>query len=149
MKRCFQLPILAAWAALFVGCDLALNFLGQSNSVTVRLVNNSDFSVDVDLFISSEQDIPRDVLTTLGDKLEFTLAPGESTSLMRECEDLQAVVIDDADLRVTGSLGPDADTNVLRDGSDFDCGDTIVFTFDHSSAITDFHINVEVIPGPP
>lgn len=139
-----------AFAALTipaVGCGLILNLTGQ-NTTTVRLVNNADFTVDVDLFLSDQQDIPREVLIVLGTKLEYTLAPGESATFSRDCEDLQAIVIDDANLRVTGSIGPDADTNVLRDGSDFGCGDTIVFTFDHTGAITDFHITVEVFPGP-
>ena len=147
MNRKVQTFAFAVLTIAVGGCEFFLN-MGQ-NRTTVRLVNNADFTVDVDLFISTEQEVPRDILTTLGDKLEFTLAPGESSSFVRDCDDLQAIVIDDANLRVTGSIGPDADTNVLRDGSDFGCGDTIVFTFDHSSAITDFHINVAVMPGTP
>ncbi|HKQ50528.1 MAG TPA: hypothetical protein VJZ71_20825 [Phycisphaerae bacterium] len=147
MNRKVQTCMFAALVIAVGGCELFFN-LGQ-NRTSVRLVNNADFTVEVDLYISNEQDIPREVLTVLGDKLEFTLAPGESTSFMRDCDDLQAVVIDDANLRDSGFFEPDADTNVLRDDGDFDCGDTIVFTFDHSSAVTDFHINVEVIPGPP
>ena len=147
MTRKVQTFAVAALAIFVAGCELFLN--GNQNTTSVELVNNADYAVDVDLFISDEQDIPRDLLTSLGTKLEYTLAPGESANFFRDCDDLQAIVIDDANLRVTGSIGPDADTSVLRDGSDFFCTDNIKFTFDHTSAITDFHITVEVIPRIP
>ena len=35
-------------------------------------------------------------------------------------------------------------TDVLRDGDEFGCGDTITFTFDHSDALFDFFITVEI-----
>ena len=127
------------------GCDALLGVL-PPRVTSVRLVNNSDFSVSVVIFISDEQDIPEDLLTQedIGTRLDFTLLPGESTSFSRDCDDLQAIIIDDADLLVIGQIGPEARTDVFRDGSDFGCGDTISFTFDHSAFLTDFHISTSV-----
>ena len=34
--------------------------------------------------------------------------------------------------------------DVLRDGDDFSCGDTIVFTFDHSGILVDFDVTVSI-----
>jgi hypothetical protein len=48
---------------------------------------------------------------------------------------------------VAGESGPRASSQVLRDGTDFGCGDTIVFTCDHSAAIVDFDISVAVEKG--
>ncbi len=132
------------------GCGFLLD-LGWPRETTVRLVNNSDFDVDVVLFYADNQNVPEDVLTSTGTRMEFTLVPGESTRFSRDCDRFQAVVIDHARLRVVNQAGPEADSDVLRDGSDFDCRDTIIFTFDHSDAIVDFDVSVAVekaqLPG--
>ena len=68
----------------------------------------------------------------------------DTRSFTQSCDDLQAIMIEDADLQIIGGIGPEANTDVLRDGDDFGCGDTIVFTFDHSDLIFDFEIEVDV-----
>ncbi len=133
-------------ATLTVGCADLLDFL-PPDQVTVRLVNDADFDVEVDLFISDEQDVPRAVLTELGTPLQYTIAPGETVTFSRRCDDLQALVIDRAKLVVLGQIGPEADTDVLRDGTNYHCGDTIVLTFDHGVLLADFAIAVGVQPG--
>jgi hypothetical protein len=138
--------VVSATALMCGGCTLLMN-LAAPPVTSVRLQNNSDFEVRVVLYIDDEQDLPRDALTEVGTRLEFTLAPGGSTVFSRDCEDLQAVVIDGAELRVLGQVGPEADSGVLRDGSDFDCRDTVVFTFDHSALIVDFAVTSAVQKG--
>lgn len=126
------------------GCGFILDLLNP-RTTTVTLVNNGEFDVEVVLYFDDEQNVPQDVLTEFGTRMEFTIAPGETMSFSRDCEELQAVVIDDADLMVVGQVGPEADTDVLRDGDDFSCGDTIVFTFDHSPVLIDFDISTAVL----
>jgi hypothetical protein len=133
----------AVLGALCAGCEAIIGFL-QPRTVTVRLVNDGDFAVNVRLFFDDDQDLPRSVLTEDGTELRYTIAAGETATFARSCDDLQAVVIDDADLLIVGEIGPEADTNVLRDGDDFGCGDTIVFTFDHSNLLVDFDVSVAV-----
>jgi len=58
-----------------------------------------------------------------------------ATVFSKDCDNLQAIIISDADLEVVG----EEDTGTLRDGDDFGCGDTIIFTFD----LIDFDITVE------
>ncbi|MGE0480439.1 MAG: hypothetical protein AB7Q17_08200 [Phycisphaerae bacterium] len=128
------------------GCGLLLDVVNPPIT-TVRLVNNSDFDVRVVLFYDDEQDAPRDLLTEFGVRMELTLAPGETASFTRDCTELQALVIDNAELRIIGQVGPEADTEVLRDGREFDCRDVITFTFDHSPLLVDFDVGVAVASG--
>lgn len=144
--RCLALGCLLA----STGCGFLID-LAWPRQTTVRLVNHSDFDVDVVLFYGDDQNAPQDVLTSIGTRMEFSLPPGASTRFSRDCDRLQAVVVDDARLRVVNQSGPDARSRVLRDGSDFDCRDTIIFTFDHSDAVIDFDVSVAVekaqLPG--
>lgn len=144
MKNLKQTAILTLSLGALTGCEALLGFL-LPTTTRVQLINNGDFPVEVTLYISDEQDIPESLLTELGDELVFTIGPGETTSFARDCDALQAIIIDDADLQLIGEVGPEADTGVLRDGDDFGCGDAIVFTFDHSAVIVDFDISVSVV----
>jgi hypothetical protein len=114
------------------------------DTTEVVLVNQGSFDVKAQLFIGSNPAMPRDLLTVFGEEIEETIEPGETLRVTRSCQDVQAVVIGDADLLIVGGSGPDDDTDVLRAGTDFGCGDTIVFTFDHSAAIFDFEITWQV-----
>jgi len=136
------------FAALPLGGCAALLDLLQPNRTTVRLVNNGAFPVRVELFISSEQDIPEALLTADSDDREtFTVGADDVVTFSRDCDDLQAIIIDEADLELVGQTGPETSTDVLRDGDDFGCGDTINFIFDHSEALIDFDVEVLVQPS--
>ena len=143
MRLSIDMLFVAAFLALVPGCDSLIGLVAP-NTTSVRLVNSGDFAIEVVLYIDDKQEIPRALLTELGTRLEFRIAPGERTTFSRECDDLQAIVIDDADLLVIGQVGPEANTDVLRDGDDFRCGDAIVFTFDHSLVLVDFDVTVFV-----
>ncbi|MEK7711255.1 MAG: hypothetical protein AAB341_05100 [Planctomycetota bacterium] len=125
------------------GCD-ALTILIQPTTVTVLLVNNGSFPVDVDLFHSDVQDVPEFLLTEVGTEVNLTVEAGQTRTIVRDCDALQAIVIDNAELRVLGGIGPEANTDVLRDGGDFGCGDVITFTFSHTAAIVDFDVSTTV-----
>jgi hypothetical protein len=145
MKRLWAVSaVVAVMVLIGAGCD-AINFVFGPVLVTVELVNNSDFPVEVRLFYDDEDDIP-DFLLTETNERNFNLDPGETEQFTRSCDDLRAIMIDKAELQVIG-VSPDADTGVLRDGDDFECGDTIVFTFDHGPLLIDFDIDVDVRPG--
>lgn len=145
MNRLTQLTIPAACAIVLAlsGCNLLGNLAPQPET-TVRLLNNSDFDVRVTVVFDDEQDAPRELLTEFGTALQFTLSPGESTSFSRDCDEVQAITLDNAELRIIGGVGPSFDSDVYRDGSDFGCGDVIEFTFDHSDIIVDFDADVAV-----
>ncbi len=119
-----------------------LNDLAPNTHVVLK--NDADFDVSVVMYIYDQQEAPRDVITTLGERIEVTVPAGEMTNITRSCHEFQAVVIDDADLLVIGSAGPEANSDVLRDGSDFGCRDVITFTFDHSGAVVDFDVTADV-----
>ncbi len=141
MKRLAMAGLLLLSPAI-TGCD-ALSFL-QPTVVSVLFVNDGDFPVDAVVFVHDEQDTPEFLLTEVGEEINVSIPAGATRTLFRSCDDLQVILVDDADLRIIGGLGPEAKSDVLRDGDDFNCGSTITFTFDHSDAITDFDVESAV-----
>jgi len=144
-----QFIIIGSLLFLVAGCDALTALLGnlQPNLVTVELVNNGDFPVEGTLFYDNDQDTIEEILVETGTERAFTLAAGGRSSFSVNCDDLQAIIIDNASLQIVGDVGPEANTDVLRDGDEFGCGDTIVFTFDHSNAILDFDVTVTTQSG--
>jgi hypothetical protein len=113
------------------GCNQLADLL-QLNQTGLRLVNNGDFPVTVELYYGGNQLASKLELDTFGTRLDVTVEAGQTYALNLDCDDLQAVYIKNADLNVLGSLvGPESDTDVFRDGDDFGCGDTVRFTFTH------------------
>lgn len=135
-----------ALVAGVAGCDALIGLL-QPRTVTIRLVNNSDFDVVVEMFTHDDQNVAEFLITEVGDEINRTVGSGETTTIVGDCDDVQAIIIEDADLQVVGGIGPEANTDVIRDGDDFGCGDTVTFTFDHSALITDFDVAVNVTPS--
>ncbi len=130
---------------LTAGCGAALQAAGalQGDEVTVVLRNSSDdFDVEVTLFYDDDQNILEGVLTETGTQVDTVVLAGQSVTLTRDCDDLQAIIIEDADLLLIGELGPETDTDVLRDGDEFGCGDTLVFTFSHPDEDIPLDLNV-------
>lgn len=144
-----QVFIVGTLLVLVAGCDALTAVLGtlQPNLVTVELVNNSDFAVEGTLFYDDDQDTIEEILVETGNERTFILAAGGRSSFSVNCDDLQAIIIDNASLQIVGDVGPEANTDVLRDGDDYSCGGTIVFTFDHSSEILDFDVTVTTRSG--
>jgi len=144
-----QFFIIGSLLVLVAGCNSLTAVLGtlQPNLVTVELVNNSDFAVEITLFYDDDQDTIEEILVETGTERTFTLAAGGRSSFSVNCDDLQAIIIDNASLQIVGDVGPEANTDVLRDGNDFGCGDTIVFTFDHSDVLLDFDVTVTTQSG--
>ena len=125
------------------GCDALLGLVEPQT--TVRLVNDSDFAVEGELFYDDEDDTIEEILEENGTRRQFAIAAGGESSFSVSCDNLRSLIVSDADLQIIGEVGPSASTDVLREGDDFDCGDVITFTFDHSAAIIDF--DVEVLVG--
>ena len=129
--------------ALSAGCNLDLDILLPSE-VTVTLVNSSsDFPVESTI-IYDKNDLPQVILVELGTTREDVIGPGSTVSFMLDCDDVEVILLEDADLRVIGSVGPSVDGDVLRMDDDFDCGDEIVLTFTHSILIVDFDVAITV-----
>ncbi len=77
------------------------------------------------------------------------VGPGQQASFTRSCDELRALVLDDADLQIIGGLGPETSSDVLRIDDEYECGDEIIFTFTHSALMLDFDVSWTVIPSPP
>jgi hypothetical protein len=143
MKRLACLVLVGAVLPLVGACDLMR--LVQGDAVIVTLANNGAYPVDVKLRIADNQYILQVVLEEFGDELEYTVPAGQAVTFFKPCKDLQAILIDKADLNLVGSVGPSVSTDILRDGDDFGCGDGIIYTFNHSPAITDFDVETDII----
>ena len=134
------LPVLA----LTSGCGFDFSIF-LPNTVTVTFVNDSsDFDVEATV-IYDDQDLTfEDLLVQIGTQQDFTIPPGGSRSFSEKCDDIQALILSDADLKLIGSIGPETDSGVLRIDDDYKCGDQIVFTFTHSVLIVDFDVTVDI-----
>ena len=139
MTRNIGFALLGVMAVPLAGCPLV-----SSNTTTIILDNQGSFAVDVLMYVGDDQNALRDVLTSFGDEISVTVPAGTTRTITRACDSLQAVIIDNAKLQVIGGIGPEEDTQVLRDGSDFNCGDTIRFTFTHSALFTNLDIATNV-----
>jgi hypothetical protein len=141
MKRALTCVLLGGAALLSsAGCDALADLIGPTR-VTVVLVNAvDDFSVEATVIYDDIQEIPEAVLLETGEQLEYTIAAGDSVTFSRPCDELQAIMIEDADLLVLPGIGPETSSDVQRDGDDFSCGDTLVFTF--TGGATDLNVSV-------
>ncbi|MCG8404037.1 MAG: hypothetical protein MI923_02445 [Phycisphaerales bacterium] len=140
MKRLTAFALVIVFSLPIAGCDLLTTVL--PTTVVVRLVNNGTLPVEVEVYTSDNQDITETLLKTLGTKQEITVAAGQTMTLTEDCDDLQAIVCE-AKLQAV-VIVPDDETNVLRDETDFECGNTITFTFAHSIILVDFNITTNV-----
>lgn len=134
MRSSQWLLIVAAAVMLVGGC-----YPGPSQT-SVRLVNNANSPVRVDVFYGEDQNVLEGLLEEYGQRLEYTIEPGGYREFSRDCDDLQAIKVR-GDLQVIVGLGPSESTRVYRDGSDFGCGDALTFTFTQSITATDLDIS--------
>ena len=144
MKQRIGWMVLLVMVIPVAGCDALLDFFLPS-TVTVMLVNGStDFNVDGTLFYDDDEDIFEVLLTQIGTERNFSLSPGETATFTRNCDDLGAIVVDEAELQAI-LIQPSADTEVFRMGEDFECGQVIEFTFSHSPLFIDFDVDVAIL----
>lgn len=140
MNRSVCRRVAVTFAVVIAGCDAV-----APSNVTVVLKNNGNFDVDARVIIDDEQAVPEFLIKTVGEEIAMTIPAGESRTFSRSCEELQAIMIDQADLRIAGTgIGPETDSDLLRDGDDFNCGDTITFTFAHDAFTTNFRVTPSI-----
>jgi len=129
---------------LLSGCGDLSNLFSPSET-TVALVNDGEFPVEVKLYTHTDQNVLEALITTVGTERSYTVPAGETRMFTLDCDDLQAIYIDEAELSVLGSIGPTQNSDqVYRDGTDFNCGDTILFTFTHPTLPTSLSIEFSV-----
>lgn len=144
MKRSAIMPYALAAVSLvvFPGCE-ALVGLVTTSTVTVTLQNDSDqFPVAATIFYDDEEDTLKLLVIEFGESQDFSVPAGESRSMTRSCDDLRGLVLEDADLLIVSGLGPETDSDLLRIGSDFECGDEVVFTFSHEIIPLNLRLNI-------
>ena len=134
------LAILVGTSMLALSSCNALSFL-LPNTVTVALVNPGTLDVDGQLFYDDDEtalNLLNDInaldnfLREFGQQFDFVVPAGDTVTFTRSCNDLQAIFVDDANVRIAGVVTSDDDTNPIREGDDFICGSTITYTFVYS-----------------
>jgi len=141
-KRAF-VGLLAVWP-LFSGCGQFGDWVAPG--VVVTLVNNGDYDVDATLAISSDPNISEADLIASGTEIDVTIPPGESRVIRRDCLELRAIMVENAELQVIGGFGPTAQSEVIREGQGSPrvlCQGFLTFTFDHNDSILDFDVIAE------
>lgn len=113
-------------------------------STTIELVNDTDFPVEIEMYLGESQETGEALLRSFGEEINQTIAAGETVTLTRDCDQLQAFFIDNAEVSIIGEIGPTEDTRIYRDGSDFGCGDTIRVRF--SSPTLPVSLDITVTP---
>jgi len=146
VTRPLMASVLAVGLFASAGCDTGIvsllgNLLGPSTT-SARFVNNTDFDIEGRVIIDDEQNTTEEIIEELGTEIAFSVTSGSTSTISRDCDDFQAFLLDDANLQLIGSAGPDTRSDVLRDGSDFNCGDTIVLTFTASAIGTNFDVSI-------
>lgn len=146
MKR----TLCALVVILAVGCGNlsgVLDTLGLApTGVTLRMVNETSFRVEPNVYVSSVGDLFFDVVTeeflTLKINLQdfSDLSPGEVVTRKYDCDRIEAVMASDAELKSGLGLSPDDDTEVFVAGDDFECGDTI--TIRYTGGLADFNARI-------
>lgn len=138
MSKHWMLTALVVTIVAVAGCGSLGSLLDvlQPSVTRVQLVNDGDYAVEVELVYGGDQNALESILTSLGEKVEVTVQAGQTYSFSVDCEELQAIVIENAALQVLGGIGPETDTDVYRDGDDFGCGDTLTFRFDNPTLPT-------------
>ncbi len=143
MKRLACLALLVSVWPLVGACDVMT--LLRGNATIVQLVNTGLYPVNVELRISGNQYELQVVLEEFGDELNYTVGPGESMTFYKPCDDLQAIMIPKAEMNIAGEIGPSNNTDILRDGDDFGCGDIIIYTFSHPIPPVSMEISSEIL----
>lgn len=147
LSRTLVLISLSTGAVALTGCGnlgAIADIIDSTRETRVVLRNQGDFPVEVSLFYDNDQDTIDGLIQETGTERQFTIDDGLVESFSLDCDDLQAIIIDKAELSIIGDIGPEESTSLLRDGSDFGCGDTVTFTFTHSDSLTDLMIDTNV-----
>ncbi len=132
------------------GCD-NLSFIVDGvtfnpQTVTLLLVNQTEFPVKPSVFVSDLNDIifeglTESFLTTSDNEQDFpNVDPGATVSYIYDCDDFKAVMAQEAELLVAPGISPENDTHIFIDDTDFDCGDTVTITFSGDAASFDARI---------
>ncbi len=143
MRRLACLALLVSVWPLVGACDVMT--LLRGDATIVQLVNTGLYPVNVELRISGNQYELQAVLEEFGDEINYTVGPGQAVTLFKPCDDLQAILIAKADLSLAGDVGPSNNTDILRDGDDFGCGDIITYTFSHPTPPLSLEISTDIL----
>ncbi len=140
-----------------VGCGNLAGVVGVvgalglgSDKITLRLVNNTTDAVEPSVFVSSVigdlliDALTEEVVTLSINRQDFSdLAVGEARTVRYDCDDFKAMMVDNAELK-SALVQPDADSDLLIEDRDFDCGDFI--TIRYSGGVTSFRVSVTAEP---
>lgn len=131
MRTGSSLAALAGAALLSAGggCPNLTVVVGLLDTITVELVNDTDFSVDPNIRFDDDPGLlaglfPSEKLST------GLLAPGETATFSFDCDKLGTIFSDDPEqvIPLLDDVTGDSSSRLER-GEEFECGDVIQFRF--------------------
>ena len=112
------------------GCAFELSsILPEFNTVTVEIVNDTDYAVDPEIQYDDDNNFladwfPSETLST------GLIEAGETASFRFDCDDLGLILSNEAEQVIPLFADYVADaSDTLKRGDEYDCGDTIRFRF--------------------
>ncbi|NOT00770.1 MAG: hypothetical protein HOP29_09100 [Phycisphaerales bacterium] len=149
MNRAMGLGMSVLVMAPSAGCGnlgTVLDALGvSSDTVTLKLVNETPFRVEPEVFVTDTDlglEFVTEELVTLGvNRLAVEdLAPGVSVTRTFDCDDIEALMASEAELKTGLGISPDADSDLFVQGEQFECGDTV--TLRYTGGVGDFSARI-------
>jgi len=130
-------------------CDITISPDGiiTFDSVTVELVNNTDYPIEPYLFVDEDENVSVDGLVVDENfvALDPLLQPDEIIELAFDCDEIGSIISDRAWLVVSDTEIYESDNGpLLREEDDFECGDVISFIFIDEGPEGSFFTRVEV-----
>lgn len=142
MKRLLVLlstaTILSMGATTTIQCPIFVR--PTPTTITVEVVNDTPVALQATFDSSPDPTITQDQLLATGTISSLTVGAGLSDSFDLNCSDAEALILDRADLLVTG--GGAVGTNILYQDTDFFCGEIITFDFTASTDLATLNVNV-------
>jgi len=137
------LVLLAMFGLLSLGATAQVDCPGPApvfDLITIEVVNSTPVAIEAIFATSDDPFITQDELLEFGDLSVLTVPAGEVDSFDLFCDEAAALILDQANLLVSG--GGSIGTNILYLDEDYFCGEIISFEFFASQDL--FELDVEV-----
>lgn len=108
--------------------------------VAIELDNNTDRRLVVTLRVGTSPNDTADSLRESGEAIVRTLDPNETSAVMRDCDELGAMFIEQ--VVDEGGVDEGAESPLWLRGRDFHCCDKVTFSLEFAPSTTDLEISV-------
>lgn len=134
------LVLLCGAVIMSVGATASIRCPAEPTTITIEVFNDTPVAIQSVFSFSADPNIGQDDLLATGDLASVTVGSGLVSSFDLSCQEAAALILDRADLLVTG--GGVIGTNILYQDLDYFCGEILTFTFTSSEDLTVLDVEV-------